>query len=258
MFYLDKLLNLFKKKPLTSLLLIISLLGVFIFSGLQDNIQKSINKSLESKKEYPYFYALISAKNNAQRVRRQLVKLPGIQEVKFISKNSVSQKVKEILKDINVGENSELFNYEGLKISLSLELPPRGVNLIRDYVKRLVGSEIIIGSLQGVSKKEVKSGLSNFLKNWGWEAILFALSLLSITLFLIIAFDQKREFYLFEEFSRKSKVGVKIYALFITICFAISLISLALFNSVSWYGPVLLFILFQMTNLLNTLQTRWE
>ncbi|MFZ8934082.1 MAG: hypothetical protein ACO2ZP_09320, partial [Bacteriovoracaceae bacterium] len=137
MFYLDKLLNLFKKKPLTSLLLIISLLGVFIFSGLQDNIQKSINKSLESKKEYPYFYALISAKNNAQRVRRQLVKLPGIQEVKFISKNSVSQKVKEILKDINVGENSELFNYEGLKISLSLELPPRGVNLIRDYVKRL-------------------------------------------------------------------------------------------------------------------------
>ncbi|MFZ8933741.1 MAG: hypothetical protein ACO2ZP_07580, partial [Bacteriovoracaceae bacterium] len=113
-------------------------------------------------------------------------------------------------------------------------------------------------SLQGVSKKEVKSGLSNFLKNWGWEAILFALSLLSITLFLIIAFDQKREFYLFEEFSRKSKVGVKIYALFITICFAISLISLALFNSVSWYGPVLLFILFQMTNLLNTLQTRWE
>ncbi len=258
MFYIDKFLNLFGKAPLKSTFLFLGILGVFIFSGQQDSVQKAINKSLESKKKYPYFYVLISAKNNAQRVRRQLVKLPGVQEVQFLSQKTVSQKVKNILKDIDIGKNSELFDYEGLKVSLSLDLPPRGIKLIRDYVKRLVGAEVILGSLQDVPKDEVKSGFVTFLKSWGWESILFILSIISISVFLVIVLEQSKEFYLFEEFSRKRLVGVKIYALFITLCFIMSLIPLTLFNTVSWYGPMALFIIFQMTNLLNTLKTRWE
>ena len=258
MFYLEKCIQLFQKSPLKSIILFLGMMTLFVVAGQKEVIQKKFNIMLESEKEYPYFYALISTKNNAQKVRRQLVQLPGVKEVQFISHKTVTEKVKNILKDVGVDENNPYFNYEGLKVSLSLELPPKGSKLIRDYLKRLVDDELILSSMQGVGKVKKDSYFTSFFKNWGWEVTVVTLFAFNIFLFFFSILEQGREFYLYEEFSRKKNVGLKTFSILISIIFIVSLIPLVTFKSVSWLGPVLIFILFQLTNLMNVVKTQWD
>lgn len=217
------------------------ILSVLLVTGLgqKDFLEKRVFNQLPSEVSGPYFYALISGKENHLRLSRKLGELPGVSLVSVLDKSEINAKVGEILDSLGLEAGSGMFDfdYAGLKVIFKEGISTRSRELIRDYLVRLAGKDKVT---LGVTKdndtlvKKHTEALTTF-KRWG--AVLTISLIFTLWLFSAIFFGKKLKemCYLVESFQRKEKVGLKVYLTGVVI---ISLFSLQTFL---WGTPSAMF-----------------
>lgn len=172
----------------------------------------AFNKMSISGQE-PFFYALIDDRENQSRIARKLRALPGVKRVDLLSSKSITSKASEVIKNVGVGLDSDLLNldYSGLKIVFVKEVSMRSINLIRDYLNRLVGKKnITMGGVKEPHSNKLKiSDVLVFLKSWGSSLTLTILFVMWVTIFFLFENTLAHNSYLIENFQRRKNVSVK-------------------------------------------------
>lgn len=217
-FYLREFFRNLVKGPILGIGFIITTICLVNALMFRTTIQDMISSQVVYDRSGGHFHALITADQNHARVARQLRGLPGIVRVEELSEQSIAQEIDNIFGSLNMGDAQDVLanmqlRYAGLKVVLTQELESRSVDLIRDYMRRLIGSEnLTIGPVMQ-TRQEGEQNLESFAEfsQWGsWVviAILF-LSWLGFTHF----FGNKirRHAYLLEQFQRRERVAFKMF-----------------------------------------------
>ncbi|RLA62872.1 MAG: hypothetical protein DRQ88_04900 [Epsilonproteobacteria bacterium] len=237
MFYLNNFFKVIKDNLLSGILLSTISLILVIYMG---NIDLFKNKVIGLYPEYlkgPYFYGLLSASENHSRIRRKMLELPGVNNVKIIEKNEVKNRALEILDNFNMGQEDEFnFEYLGMEVSLDREVNIRGQELIRGYLIRLAGEEnITLGKIYPPSiSKKLKENLDLFNRYGG---IAMAGFLFVVWLFSFFALRKKikKVAFLIEQYQRKRSVEIKIVLSGVAFFYLIGCVMSYPLPTTQWY-----------------------
>jgi hypothetical protein len=213
MFYLNSFWKTILQNPFKGVFF--SFFTISLFFGIlsKKQIDQKIFDKITMSGQESFFYALLDDKENQARIARKLRALPGVKKVDILTSHSVNAKAAEVIKSVGLGLSSELMNldYSGLKVVFLSKISTRSIQLIRDYLNRLVGKKhITLGGIKTPRQSQKKlSGILNYVKSWG-----SILSLLSFFLLWLVSFTQFREAlsknaYLVESFQRRDKVAIK-------------------------------------------------
>ncbi len=180
----------------------------------RDQINKSVDKRIAISGSESFFYALLDNKENQARIARKLRILPGVKQVELLSEKSVSTMTEEIIKNINIDLNSELerLNFSGLKIIFTKDISSRSIDLIRDYLTRLVGGQqLTMGGVKKPIKNQIKiSKMLSSIKLWGGSFFILIIFLIwGVSFFQFQSVLLKRS-YLIERFQRRTYVDLKV------------------------------------------------
>lgn len=176
MFYLEHILNIFKRSFFLGLSFILFGAVLFNFIAFKPQIEGKINHFVASKISKPHFFGLIDNKINVESVRRKLVDLPGIEGVATVDDGKIKAKVENIISGLDESLTAEdlKLSYSGLKIIFSPEVRAKGQNLLRNYLVRLVGGEnVILGPVLSTSRQD--NTTSKLIKSWGYFFVLLSL-----------------------------------------------------------------------------------
>lgn len=238
MFYLRKLRKLFKQSPVFLMTyLLLTLVCVFSIN-FHENIINIVEKNSLKDFKPPFFHALIDENQNYTRFSRKLRSLPGVKNVEILSPQLVKDQANEMLGNLNLGISTDLIDmgYAGLKVIFEANLQEKSIELVRDYLVRLVGKDsITIGDIIQSTNKKEDSFLIDFVqKNLSWIILTSSLLILSLINILFVRF-YNNQLYLIENFQRKNNISLKIYLLLSSVVIIIptlvsSLISFSLFN----------------------------
>lgn len=206
--------------------MVLSILMVTTFSQ-KTFIEKQVFNNVPASVSGPYFYALISGKENHQRISRKLGELPGVALVNILQKEEVNVKVSEILESLGLESGSSLFdfNYAGLKIMFKKGISKRSQGLIRDYLTRLVGkSKVTLGATkENDTLLKKHSEVVGSFKKWGTTLSLTIVFLMWCWSAMSFSKNLKQISYIVESFQRRSNVGMKLYLTGTALVFMFSL-----------------------------------
>lgn len=254
MFYLIQFFDSFKSHVFKGSMLTLTTVAVLVCAGLQKKIDHSLLSSYKTLQTRPYFHALLSSKENASRIQRKIVQLPGVKKVILLGEEKVKGKVEKMMEGLTTAMNTDLLNidYTGLKIVLSEELRPRSISLIRDYMGRLVGKEnLTLGSVKGNKADKMTKELPFFIK-WGAWLLLGIFSCLWVVSAVAFQSELKKDAYLVEQFQRRTAVGPKSFSAGLLSLILVILPAILLMASIQWinflivsfiilsFGPLLL------------------
>lgn len=220
MFYLNNIFHLLKHFPIRLLALTAFTIVLVLGSSQKERVEKVIGSEFEKKENHSYFYTLISAKENYDRLARKLKVLPGVHKVKIMKKESVTKQIKDILGRIDVDAPMGIvdLDYAGLKVIFEKNLHSRSQNLIRDYINRLIKPEnLTLGNIKNPSKEKSRKESLNWLTKWGFWSFFGMLAVLWSFLFFSILSPLLRESYLVEQYQRRTNVAFKTIALTLMI-----------------------------------------
>ena len=236
MFYLVQFFDSFKRHPFRGAVLAFLTISLLTSAGLHSTIDKNLQASYKKAQSEPYFHALLSSKENASRLQRKIVQLPGVKRVILLGEKQVKDRVNQMMAGFSTNMNTDLLNleYTGLKVVLSSDLKNRSVDLIRNYMGRLVGKDkLTLGAVKGKnSAKQIKQ--APFFIEWGAWICVGSLFLLWVLSALSFNQELKRDAYLIEQFQRRTQVSLKTYSVGMLSLIGLTLGGLVLASSVQW------------------------
>ena len=208
MFYLKHFFQTIKNNAFSGVIF----LAFTIILGTIPGVRKQIDNEIKSKfltvnKDGDYFHALIPSKYNHQSISRKMSQLPGVEKVELLSEELVNSEANKVLNDIPAEIVSEIeIKYVGLKVNYLKEITPRSQELIRSYMKRLVGEDLIIGEIFHLEQEQ---GSVDKIKEWG-SSVLYGI-VLFLWIIAFIFFNRKlvQASYIVERFQRRQLVALK-------------------------------------------------
>ena len=184
------------------LLIILSVVG-------SDHIQQRAESFFFSVEGSPYFYAVVSGKEDSPRITEKMRELPGVREVSLVESKEIQQKTREAL----AGTQAEYLgriksNFLGFKVVFERNLKLKSMKLIRRYLERLVQEgPVTVGSI-----KNYRAGMGENIWITNAGAIV---TLVLCLLWLIVNYTASKGIreraYLVEQFQRKKTVALKTY-----------------------------------------------
>jgi len=203
--------------------------------GLGENKIYSILKLKESVEKYPYIKILVNKSRNINKLRRKLIKLPGVQSVKILENLDLNKKVKKLINANGLTEIMPLVSthYLSLEIGFINTIEKRSVNLIKTYTTKLLGKKnIYFGKLKNFDKISVRNGSNYFASHRAIYLVINCLLLIIwLALLLINNFKIKRLANIYEKFQRKENVYLKLSSFFFLIILNASYLLIKLTSS---------------------------
>lgn len=201
-------------------------LSLFVLSFIGPGLEKKWMPYLSSQQfDLPYFHALVSGKENHSRISRNLQDLPGVANVEILAEESIKSEVRDIVGSLGqeITESFLSLEYAGLKVIFSDGLQANSQELIRDYLKRLVGdSKVTLGPVQASQRKNLeKTWIRELIEQNAFEVTMGLACLFWFILGLDLSGPLSRQAYLVEQFQRRDKVAVKTYLALLTPLLAI-------------------------------------
>ncbi len=203
-----------KNAKLTGFFFIILTLAFVTSVQNKSNLKKVF--SLTNKTvSLPYFNALISSSVDLKTVVRKMKRLPGVMGVKLKEKIDVNKHLGSLSAEIDsdVLKGLSNINYGSLTIQMKNSIQGRSQNLIREYLRRLVGIDSI--SLSDVkTPRKIKLKKNDpflVLNHWGEFIIIALVTFLWIVSAWAMTTKLKNYSYLIEKFQRKKNVALKTY-----------------------------------------------
>jgi len=164
----------------------------------------------------PYFNALISSSVDLGTVARKMKRLPGVMGVKLKKSIDVNKHLGSLSAEIDSDVLKGLSNisYGSLTVQMKNSIQGRSQNLIREYLRRLVGVDSVSLSDVKTPRKIVLKKNDPFLvlNEYGEYIIIAFLTFLWIVSAWSLTTKLKNYSYLIEKFQRKTNVSLKIYA----------------------------------------------
>ena len=247
MFYLNEFLKIFKRN--TFVALSFCLINILLFFTIVNfnSLQKSLSKRLPQIENEHYFNSLVSSTVNVKAIERKIKGLPGVKRTSLISKKEAHQNLKKLEGSLGLDalELQELKKMVTLKVVLDEKVSESSINLIREYLKRLVGVEkILLGAVKKkISKEKMFKHLVANVKKWPLQvgiAITVIFWMISLT---ALRKQVMTSAYLIESYQRKSKVAMKISFAGIACLSILALAVSSIFFIPNWYAVAMFSIL---------------
>ena len=264
MFYLISYLKTVFSEPLKGIAF--SSITLLLFLGIfsKDRINENIAAKVKMKGQESFFYALIEKKENQARIARKLRALPGVKYVETLTSHAINNKANQLVNAVGLGMNSELTNldYTGLKVVFKSAISSRSIELIRDYLNRLVGEKkLTLGAVKEPRKNQAKiSGLLGLANAWG--SLIILVSLFIVWLLSFFQFERviAKRAYLIENFQRREKVGIKILFVGLLLLFTLSVIlKITIINAEFSLSSIFLTVAIVILAMSSQLRTfRWD
>ena len=189
------------------------MLSIGHFEQFNQRLVELLPKELSSN----YFHALILDSKNVARIARKMRRLPGVETVVLTSKEQLATQVKERMKSLSLDISTDLMtaSFQGLQVIFEPGVKVRSMELIRNYLSRLVGKEsVTIGDTHLEGEKDVEVGLLlSKVKRWSGYLIITLLAILWATSLHFLAQQVWQKAYLLEQFQRRSSIALKIILL---------------------------------------------
>ena len=208
--------------------------GMFSIAAHRSQLHSKLGVQ-ETQTHRPYFHALISDKQNISWISRKLRELPGVELVEVLPQAELNQQVKQLLAgmDQEVIQAVGMLDVAGIKVIAGPELETRSIDLIKDYLKRLAGSETTIGAT--VVAPKLKS-----LEKFQWQNYSIEIALAVVAMFWLISIFSlvkplRKNSYLIEQFQRRHQVALKTWGVVVSMSVMISVAS-----AFAWRSPDLI------------------
>lgn len=214
MFYIIQFYKILKTKALLGGFFVTLTILLVLVSGGRNYFENNISKIIPEDNSGSFFFALIDGKENINQLTRKLKNLPGIYTVKIFNKNEVKEKAKTLLKGLEMDDISadmEL-DYHGLRINYTNKVSPRGQELIREYLNRLVGEKkVFLGPIQNKPQDLTNAAkVMGFVRENSWTVLFSITSFFWLISFFAYKKTPLKTSYLLEQFQRKKNIGPKI------------------------------------------------
>lgn len=138
-----------------------------------------------------------------------------MEKVEILAEENIKSQVRDIVGSLGEGitESFLSLNYAGLKVIFSDGLQVNSQELIRDYLKRLVGdSKVTLGPVQSKKRETIeKSWIRELIEQNAFEVVMGGACLIWFIMGLDLSGPLSKQAYLVEQFQRRNKVAVKTY-----------------------------------------------
>ena len=227
MFYLKHFFKIVIENPFRGFLFLalsLCLLSSFIF---EKNLSKTVSTLLSSgvKEEVtPHFFALLEGELSESWVIRKVSRLPGVKSVVKTDPRKLNNRLQALNGELSVDLPVQFANsqFYAFKISLIQTVEKRSVNLIKEYLGRLVGDEKVTTTVvRGIGTKSKKKTFSFAESTWLIQVIASFLWGLS---FLSMFGLWKKESYYLETYQRKKMISFKMVGSFQLLCTVMALL----------------------------------
>mgnify|MGYP006298324219 CR=1 FL=1 len=263
-FYLKEFFRHFRKNALWAGTYALTTFCLVLALSFQGVIQENVSRHIKVENKTSYFNALISARHNHSRVARKLRDLPGIRRVEEMSEKKIQAEVKELMGsiDLNVSSISKDLDlrYAGLKVILTQELKKESLELIRNYIHRLVGKDQV--TLGPVVKPDLSgqrnTGVLKVFSKWGSWFLIAVLGGGWIFSGVALSLSLREHAYLLEQFQRRQRVACKVMAAGTLTLLGGSILFVVPFGPYSYFYFLPLIALGGFFSLLNLRSYHWE
>ena len=143
MFYLRNLKKFFKQSPLIVMTYVLMAVLTPVIAFNTGSIINIVEQASQEKVQSPFFHALIDKNENYSRVSRKLRSLPGVTNVEVVAPEKMEAEAGKILGSLDFEISSDLLElgYAGIKVVFESNLQEKSMELVREYLLRLVGEE---------------------------------------------------------------------------------------------------------------------
>ena len=184
------------------LLIILSVIGA-------DRIQHQVESLFFSWEERPYFYAVMSKREDYADISKKMGELPGVRETFLVESEEIHRRTREAL----AGTQSEHLghmksNLVGFKVIFERNLKLKSMKLIQRYLGKIAKEgPMTVGAI-----KNYRAGMGENV--WIENASVLATLILCL-LWLVVNYTAskgiKERAYIVEQFQRKKTVALKTY-----------------------------------------------
>jgi len=242
MFYLKEAFKLFKKNTFLSLALSLCTFALFFSVANFGDLEKVISKHLPQVENEHYFNAIVSKKVSIGPITRKIEGLPGVKSVKLLDKKGTKNKVRSVSSTLGLSkkEASSLNDMVSLKIALTSQVSQSSINLIREYLTRLAGSDnILIGAVKKkISNEKVFKNLIAQLKSKPLQVAIGVTFVLWMVSFFLLRKEILRISFIIESFQRKTNVALKVATSHLLLVVSLSFVISLVFYVPNWYAVV--------------------
>ncbi len=228
MFYLSIIGKIGKSYPVRSGIFVLLSIMWLLFPVLEGPTIEWIKEKIPVNQQGASFHALVSADVNLARISRQLRIFPGVLQVAALDREQLQQRVKKIL--VNMPISGELLqdslgiDMRGLKVVFNRQSGQRSYELVRNYLKKLVGEKNIVLGPIIIPKKGTR-----WIEHWftviqQWGGVIVS-GIITILWWMTFAWWRRvyiREVRLLQRFQRRSNIALKSYVLLAALLFVVT------------------------------------
>lgn len=212
MFYINEVIKIFKEHfvlSITSMVSLAALVMTLHFSGDIKSIFTPQTKTLSN----PYFNAVMTKSENPDYIKRKMSDLPGVFAVN-VNKSDLRQRLKSFVgQDIkSFGDSFLSKSYYSIKVLFETNISENTKNLVKEYLKRLVGKDgVSVSQVKYPSKKKAIISKNSFLGNWADKMIFGFFALIWFATLWLLKKHANNQAFIIEQFQRKKFVLPKLY-----------------------------------------------
>lgn len=213
MFYLTEFAKIAKQNFLVAIVASFSSLALITVVHYQNDIEKKLTDLGKLKSQQPYFNALVDQKVSFSKIKRKMSQLPGVTMISANGDLNASSEIERLKKTYggDILESLSQLNYKKIKIEVAQGLKPKSLELIREYLVRLVGKEsVTVGEFKFPSLSRSKARLIEVIQIGGVPAMVGLLGFLFFFSVALLAKPLKKHAFIIENFQRKKSVSLHI------------------------------------------------
>lgn len=221
MFYLIELYNFSKKHIFSTMTLsLLTFLCIGLISNF-DYFQHRISNILPKIENQHYFNALVSNEVQLEFLKRKISELPGVIGFETVARDIQKKHIQKLNQEVNLTkeEMGEFSKMVSVQVSMTPELNQSSINLIREYMQRLAGSDnVVLGSVNKKLNNEfIFKNIIEIIKVWPLQILISVSLLFWIISFLTVRFEMNRIAFIIESFQRKKNVAFKLMLTFMVL-----------------------------------------
>lgn len=209
MFYLRTIKLFIKSRPLFTTFYVIFSVLFFNSILLQRTVKEEVNTKLFPE-EGRYFHMIVKGDRDYSFLKEKLEDLPGINQVKIVDQNTIGQKTAEVIQelDLEIPVNIKKTHYTGLTVYMAEDLGKRNLELMKEYVARIVGKDnLTTTSIIEAKKAKDQNWLIATLKEMPQIYVVTVLAIIWNLMFFIFISQFKQFSFVFERFQRRKEFG---------------------------------------------------
>jgi hypothetical protein len=227
MFYLKSFFKFYLARKVFFLILFITTFLAFIFLINFNYIKGILATEVEHKN---YMSLLVRDVASVDSLQHKLMQLPAVDDVKLVSKAKLGEEFSRVISELGelAPQSLQIDQYQLLKIYLVKNTTTASVDLLKQYLIRLLGSERV--SISGPIQPNLTVKINSSVNEKYLYGTIFMMLFLWV-ICLIMVYPQFSSYcYLVEKFQRKKNVLLKSTCAGLTLIFIVSAIASTAFS----------------------------